>query len=279
MAPGKNELLRAFGKGVSGAEVVYHEGDDYQDCYVAVMLGTVSYRGPDNPDPANIIRGEVEKYHSGPKIYLDGYVFKEWTRERYWRVHINSLYYSKSQWLLQQPEDRWDYIVKYNSKLKVQPWRTTGEHILLCMQREGGWMMKGRDPMEWAQTTINKIREYTDRPILIRPHPANPKIYQFSGINITSRMRPIDSDLDKAWCVVTNNSSVAVEPVIRGIPLFLTDADCLAAPVANFDFSRIEDPELMDRYLCGWLNELAHTIWTKNEMAGGLTWKTIEQYL
>ena len=50
------------------------------------------------------------------------------------------------------------------------------ENILLCLQRNGGWSMKGKDVVNWANEKIAQIRQYTNRSLsLLDLHPGDKK--------------------------------------------------------------------------------------------------------
>jgi hypothetical protein len=88
----------------------------------------------------------------------------------------------------------------YNMDLK--PWRASGNHILICLQRPLGWSMRGADLMKWLKRTLGKIRENSDRPILIRWHPGDWKAFpnykstlvKF-GVTVSPQNRHITEDL------------------------------------------------------------------------------------
>ena len=73
--------------------------------------------------------------------------------------------------------------------------------------------------------------------------------------------------LNNAWAVVNWNSNPGVESVIAGVPAFVGESS-LAAPVANLNLADIEKPLRPDRQQ--WLNDLAYTEWTVNEIAQGI---------
>ena len=67
---------------------------------------------------------------------------------------------------------RWKKISS-DLNISLKDYKTNGSHILLCLQRNGGWSMKDYDVQEWALATIKEIRKYSDRPIIIRGHPGD----------------------------------------------------------------------------------------------------------
>jgi hypothetical protein len=157
--------------------------------------------------------------------------------------------------------------------VRLQPWNQ-GNHILIAMQRSDSEQWAGLPPADqWLAQTISRIREHTDRPIVVRPHPRQ-KLPLMPGIRIQQPQAlrgtydefDFRSSLGRAWAVVNENSGPGTQSIIDGIPAFV-GIDSMAAPVANQDFSLIENPLMPER--AQWLEQLCHTEWTVNEIRSG----------
>ena len=166
-----------------------------------------------------------------------------------------------------------------NLNLKLQPWRN-GSNIVIAMQRQDSEQWHDQPPMNhWLESTVAEIRKHSDRPVVIRPHPR-------SGCNIPSGClidRPqfnagsyddfdFDRVLESAHCVVNWNSGPGSQAVIAGVPAFVGPSS-LASPIANWDFSQIENPPRSERSV--WLEQLAHTEWTVEEIKTGLPFRRL----
>jgi hypothetical protein len=158
--------------------------------------------------------------------------------------------------------------------VRLQPWRQ-GDNILIAMQRSDSEQWAGLPPAEqWLAQTIDRIREHTDRPIVVRPHPRQ-RLAPIPGVRIQQpqSMRgtydefDFRSSLDRAWAVVNENSGPGSQAIIDGVPAFV-GPDSMAVPVANTDFAHIEKPLMPERNQ--WLEQLCHTEWTVSEIASGL---------
>jgi hypothetical protein len=158
--------------------------------------------------------------------------------------------------------------------MRLQPWHQ-GDHILIAMQRTDSEQWAGLPSAEqWLKQTIDNIRKYTDRPIVVRPHPRQ-RLPFMSGVRIQQPQAMRDTydefdfrnNLNRAWAVVNENSGPGSQAVIDGVPAFV-GAYSMAAPVANQDFSLIEKPRMPERDL--WLEQLCHTEWTLSEIRSGL---------
>jgi hypothetical protein len=158
--------------------------------------------------------------------------------------------------------------------LSTKPWTNTGTNIVIACQRTDSEQWAGQPIIDtWLNQTVTQVRQHSSRPIIVRPHPRQ-TIPLLSNCTV-QKPRPLagtydsfdfDAGLDDAWCVINWNSGPGSQAIINGVPAFV-GSDSLAAPVANLDWSQIENPARPDR--AGWLEQLAHTEWTINEMATG----------
>jgi hypothetical protein len=180
--------------------------------------------------------------------------------------------------------------VSKDLNISLKDYRTSGNHILLCLQRNGGWSMGNTNIQDWTISTINKIRQYTDRPIIIRPHPGdkqskailtpgNPHCRLPFSNNITlSTNQSIIDDLKNCWAAVNYNSSPVVGAAIEGVPIFVADKEkSQCAEIANADLAQIETPVLYERQR--WVERLAMFHWNFDELKSGECWSHMRQYI
>ena len=185
-----------------------------------------------------------------------------------WKLGINGLG-SGAFWGREQ-----DPLRSQHMAVQLRPWREPGSDIVIVLQRDDSEQWQGLPPtVQWLSETIANLRQYTDRPIRVRPHPrrATPAV---PGVIVDRPLRSqgtrddydLDTSLSRAWAVINVNSGAGVNAVIRGTPLF-AHASSLAAPVAGLDWSQIEQPLRPDRDQ--WFQDLCHTEWTLAEIASG----------
>jgi hypothetical protein len=162
--------------------------------------------------------------------------------------------------------------------IKLQPWQQ-GNNIVIAVQRADSEQWAGQPPVtQWVQTTVDTIRKHTSRPIVIRSHPRVQLSIPGVGVERPKKIPGSYDDYDfeqtlkNAWAVVNWNSGPGPQSVIAGVPAFV-GPNSLAAPVANLDLSMIETPHMPDR--TQWINQLAHTEWTTQELATGLPIKRL----
>jgi hypothetical protein len=159
--------------------------------------------------------------------------------------------------------------------LGVTPWTNSGYNIVIACQRSDSEQWTGQSPtIAWLTETARKIRQHSDRPIVIRPHPRQ-RIANIPGCVIESP-KPIpgtydsfdyDQCLKTAWAVINHNSGPGTQAILKGVPAFVGSSS-LAMSVGNLDIANIENPLRPDR--SQWIEQLAHTEWTIPEIESGL---------
>lgn len=143
--------------------------------------------------------------------------------------------------------------------------------ILIACQHEHSLQWAGQQPMgEWAVDTIKKIREKSDRPIIVRPHPRSLFSIKMPGVTVSQPIKipntydDFNIDYDH-HCVINHNSGPAVRSAIEGVPI-ICDVSSLAWPVSDI-MENIETVSLP--YRQEWLTKLCHTEWTIDEISKG----------
>ena len=171
---------------------------------------------------------------------------------------------------------------------ELRPWNPTGELIVICGQHDTSEQWKGMPRMStWIEQQINEIRKYTQRPILVRPHPRNQINFdetKFKNVKIRVPKRDFrtydDTDfkatLGRTWAVVNHSSNPAMEAVIRGIPVFVSESS-LCHDVGNTHLYEINKPAMPSRM--NWANKLAYTEWFEDEIEKGVPWVRIKKRL
>ena len=168
--------------------------------------------------------------------------------------------------------------------LKLKPWRTDGEYILIAGQHNKSLQWKNMPRISnWFLQTYDTIRKHTDRPILFRPHPRCRLEHIERGLKNVYRQEPrhlkgtyddFDMSFKNIWATISHSSNPGIHSVISGVPSFVSPSN-LAYPVAN-DISNlhdIENPAMPDR--TQWLNDYAWTEFTVEEISQGIPLKRL----
>ena len=280
----KIDSLMAFATGAraQGAQVHVETDYVYTPSKLAVLLGWPS---PEQKTPNIKLRAQVvEQQHAHGRhvMCIDSNCFKFVDHNSmYLRYSIGGPFYDTGNYANSNSNNsKWNQLSQCFN-INLQPWRTSGNYILLLIQRDGGWGMKGLDPVLWARDKIREIRQYSTQPIVLRPHPG--KIADVSslvgpGVTVSdSKNRTLLKDLKHASAAFVWNSSSGVSAVLAGVPLWVDDVSSVCWTVANHDVSRIYNPDFPDR--TQWINDLAACHWTDEESRQGLIYKKFLPHL
>jgi hypothetical protein len=295
-ATNKLNTLNYFAHGVNvfGDQGIIENNMTYQPSEVAVILGWVHEHGK---TAAHLqFRQEIldgQRAAGGRTVIADSNLFLYKNRENpdYWLRYSYDGIFANTGEYCDQPSDptRWGKI-QQQCKIKLQPWRQTGDHILVCLQRDGGWSMAGWDVVDWAIKNIIELRKYSDRPIRIRPHPGDKRAVkycdrllklcrgrQLPNIKISQSGSSLTDDFINCWAVVNHNSSPGVAAIIEGIPVILTDPErSQARDVATLSLNRIENPFMPERE--AWAQRISQFHWSHEELRTGVCWAHMKKW-
>lgn len=137
-------------------------------------------------------------------------------------------------------------------RMRVMQWRRGGNKVVVaCPSQHYSEFHRLGD---WVERTIAEIQKQGWK-VAIRQK--------------TSRV-PLWKELEGAYCLVTHGSVAAVEAVVFGCPV-IVDPSCAAAPVGRTSLSDLGDLAYPDR--TAWLNSLAYSQFTADEVADGTIWR------
>ena len=282
------------------AEGAAHCGDSasttysqtYETCDVGAIIGNAFDANPSKVKLAHYqVRKmvmETQRLRNRYWLSIDSNVFIYKDKEnphKYLRYSFNGVFPRTGIYCNETPGDEnWNNMRRdYNMDLK--PWRITGNHILICLQRPMGWSMRGQNLMEWLDATFVKIRQHSDRPIVLRWHPGDWKNFpagvdftQF-GVTLSPQDRHITEDLVNCWALVCHNSTPSAVAPIEGIPAFITDNPGYSqgGDIANTDLSMIETPNMPDRE--HWIRKLAQCHWSFEDLRSGRCWAHMRNWV
>jgi len=292
----KIDILRYFAQGarVIGDPVMDVNNYGIYDADVAIIQGWIA---PGQPEPPHgDLRSRVIQHQLMHKKFVVGvdsnlFLYSDTTNfHHYLRYSFNGIFPNTGIYCDDKINPaRWQTISK-DLNISIKDYRTNGNHILLCMQRNKGWSMGDLDNQDWAVRTIRQIRKYSDRPIVVRLHPGDKETkrivkaggplckIQFDYSIILSQNESLMDDLKGCWAAINHNSSPVVGAAIEGYPIFVTDphrSQC--SEIANTDLSMIENPMLPDRQ--SWVERISMFHWKFEETKNGLCWEHMKQYV
>lgn len=149
---------------------------------------------------------------------------------------------------------------------------TNNGKILIATQHENSLQWHGQPPLDrWVEQVANQIKKYTDRRIVVRPHPRWPIKKILTGIQFERPTKLTNSyddfDINYGYHIIFNhNSGPSVQSAINGTPV-VCDPSSLAFPVSD-KIENIENPTLFERN--NWFLKLCHTEWTVSEISDGI---------
>lgn len=286
--PEKRDVLKYFHMGVPAGQSIEEEKMNWQPADLAVMQGWVHANS--GRTPHLMFRREIiQRQHSIGKhvLAIDSnlFLYKDPTNSNhYLRFSLNDVFPNSGTYFTNNIiPGRWKQIQK-DLDIEVKPWRTDGKHILICLQRNGGWSMRGLDVMQWCNKTIVELQKHTNKKIIVRAHPGDKRSKEylkirFPGVRVSTNKNILD-DFENCYAVITYNSSPAVAAAIEGIPVFVTDPDptfSQALDVANTDLSMITNPKTFERQQ--WLEKIAMCHFNYRDLHTGVAWNIIKDYI
>jgi len=158
----------------------------------------------------------------------------------------------------------WNRFNKFNNKFSN--WKRNGKCVVICAPSTP--MSKFLNIENWLSNTIEKVKKYTDREIIISQKINSPKGY-YPDIKNDIPNLPIDEALDKAWVLITDHSNTMVTSLIKGVPIICTNTN---RKIGALD--RVEKPI----YNREWLKNLAYNQWSLEEIEKGKAWKELNMW-
>lgn len=284
----KRQVLEFFHQGVPNGQSTEVEKPDWQPSDLAVMQGWV-HANSGNASHLMFRRKIIEQQRAIGKhtLAIDSNLFlyrDPGNTSHYLRFSLDGVFPTTGNYFTDSVDPtRWQKI-KQDLDFDLQPWSAKGKYILIALQRNGGWSMGKLDVMEWCKNTIDTVRQYSDRPIIVRAHPGDKRARNYLRLNYPnvkiSNNEHLMEDFKNCWAVITYNSSPSVAAAIEGIPVFVTDPEpqkSQAFDVCNIDLSQIESPQRPERQQ--WIERLAMSHFNFDELKQGIAWNIIKEYI
>jgi hypothetical protein len=158
--------------------------------------------------------------------------------------------------------------------------------IVIAAQHARSLQVSGLASIEgWIVDQVKALRQITDRPIVVRPHPRSrldsAKLLHLPQDVIIEQPRKLVNTYDSynlafdCHAMVNYNSGPGIQAALAGTRP-IVDKSSLAYPV-SIQTADIEHPYTVDRDQ--WLVEICHTEYTVEEIESGLWLKRIQSYL
>ena len=187
-----------------------------------------------------------------------------------WKISVNNV--TTQGYYGHQTQLDWDRSCKLGISLATQT--VTTPEIVIALQHVKSLQVESITNMtQWVRDQIQLIRNNSDRPIVVRPHPRSPLHIPNLPVGVTlQRPNRVTGTYDSydmhydCHAVVNHNSGPGIQAAIAGVRP-IVDNTSLAAPVA-VQYADIEKPYTVNRDL--WLTQICHTEYTIPEIRTGL---------
>jgi hypothetical protein len=184
-----------------------------------------------------------------------------------WKVAVNNI--NAQGYYGHQDQLDWDRPKKLGLALKTPA--KPKPHVIIAAQHSKSEQSAGVDFNQWARDQIQCLRNVTNRPIHVRPHPRCRLDVTGLGVTVEHPAKipgtydSFDMTLD-CHAIVNYNSGPGIQAAISGVRP-IVHSTSLAYPV-GVGFADIEQPYIANRDL--WLTQISHTEYTLNELEQGL---------
>ena len=211
--------------------------------------------------------------HNRPVIIVDvGALYRGET----WKIALNSVtavgYYGH------QEDLDWDRPRKLCISQAIN--LSQNPRIVVAAQHARSLQVAELDSMEsWIIDQVTTLREHTDRPITVRPHPRSrlnaDKLRKVSNQIVLEQPQRISNSYDSynlafdCHAMINHNSGPGIQAALAGTRPIVHQSS-LAYPV-SIQLQQLEEPYRVDRDQ--WLVEICHTEYTLAEIEKG-TWIT-----
>jgi len=255
------KYIEFFKKGIPNSQI-----ENYETILKKKDISSITFFG--------ILRGTNILYeycinNNIPFYYMDRPYWGESRMDPFWLRIVKNGHVKNV--IDQRFEDRFKSTCSWN----IDPYHKNGKKILICPPTESiSVFFKCED---WLKKTLTKLKQHTDKEMIIRDKPYNPSAMIDENGIIRTGKNTTTIDKEKInWreihAVVTFNSSITLKALANGVPVFCDKNNC-AFPIAENDFSKIETPRYEDpRPL---FYSLSYGQFNKTEMENGFAWSIL----
>jgi len=204
---------------------------------------------------------EICKKYNLTFYNFDGGYFGNGKKKTIFRLSVNNFQNVDS--IIDRPSDRWEqlgleqYSFKQGSRIVVVP---PDKKIVNTLG------LGSED--KWIDETVVKIKSFTDREIKIRKRP-EPRADRIVSNTFKDFIK------DDTFCVIGYSSNALVEAAMHDIPVIALGH---SATKSLYDYQLADIEKIKPAYLSdkqAWLNHLAYSQFTREELLSGLAWELI----
>jgi len=252
------QVLRAFARGIPGAQVRYLE-EFREDSQVAVVFGWYKYAFLPTMKKKPIIDHYLK---AGRLIVVESAFLK---RKEYYQIGWNGFAGHADFKNEGVPMDRWKAL-----GIKAKPWNMNRNGLaVICGQLPRDTQVQDVDHLKWCRETFLWYCNRMSSRAVFRPHPRHENPGEYGIDPSLHDTRALKKVLEEASLIVTWNSTTAVEAVVAGVPVVACNRGSMAWPMAEHQMTLCPSRPKREAWLAG----LGYAQWTLEEMERGLPWR------
>ena len=204
---------------------------------------------------------EICRKHNLKFYNFDSAYFGNVKKKIIFRLSVNN--FQNVNPIVDRPSDRWD-----NLGIQTEQFAQGSSIVIVPPDRKIVNTLGLGSENLWVSMVIDQIKNLTDRPIRIRSRPES------RASRITSNTFK-DFIKDDTFCVVGYSSNALVEAATHDIPVISLGHSATKSLYGYQleDIEKIKPAYPSDKQ--AWLNHLAYSQFTKEELLSGLAWELI----
>ena len=196
------------------------------------------------------------------KFYnLDSGYFGNKKQKTIFRLSVNN--FQNANPIIDRPSDRWEQL-----NMVYDSFKQGSSIVVVPPDRKIVNVLELGSEDKWIDETVVKIKSFTDREIKIRKRP-EPRADRIVSNTFKDFIK------DDTFCVVGYSSNALVEAAMHDIPVIALGHSATKS-LYNYqlqDIEKIKPAYLSDKQ--AWLNHLAYSQFTREELLSGLAWDLI----
>jgi len=171
----------------------------------------------------------------------------------------------------------------------LQRWKEDGEYVLICGQHGHSQQWIDMPDMDtYYKNTIEEVRKFTDKPIVVRSHPrfreglhweCDMDWYKERDVtwNIPKHVQQtydsfdLEHMLKHTYCTISHSSNAGISSVIAGVPAVVSESS-LAYEVGTEMNTWLSKPDRAN-----WLNKMSYIEWFPDEI--GTQWIRLREHI
>jgi hypothetical protein len=204
---------------------------------------------------------EICKKYSLKFYNFDGAYFGNGKKKTIFRLSVNN--FQNVDPIIDRSADRWEQL-----GLEQHSFKQGSAIVVVPPDRKIVYTLGLGTEDQWIDETVLEIKKFTDRTIKVRKRP-EPRADRIVSNTFKDFIK------DDTFCVVGYSSNALVEAAMHDIPVISLGHSATKSLYSYQlqDIEKIKPAYLSDKQ--AWLNHLAYSQFTREELLSGLAWKII----